>query len=561
MRGFLVASFILVFILVAPSALAQDIVNNTAVEMTFNVVDKATGEPVTAAGICVYYYNKALLGCRDGGENTFLLEPGDYFVSVTSEGYNSVELQGFSIRETTGLRIALEKSTTGAYTCRDYTNEDNCRVKECTSTDGTITKSVDCPETEPTCREYRDDHGCYVKQCYDSSGGTVSKEVKCDSSGTGTCKTFTNEDGCYVKECTGADGAVTRSVSCPSSTGTCEEYRNADGCTVRECYDSSGTKVSRSITCPGATTCKAYVNEDRCYVKECYDPSGNVATRAVDCPSSTGTCEEYRNEQGCYVKVCKAENGTSTRSVDCSGGFACPDLYGPVCGADGKTYTNECFARAANARIAHDGPCEGTSEPSCRQVTDDKGYVHYLCPTSVACPVITDDFFERCKQAGGEPVVKEDENSCRTPYCDFGGKVVPFPRITPWKDHPVCPTPEHVDESLRKCTNAGLAAVVVVEGSCKLARCIEPGTGEPVCRSITAEQKDRVVAECTNRGLKAADGIDKNGCRFLRCAEDEHISEIPEEAYVRCREQGGEMVVRKDGQGRIVYAKCVLPGN
>ncbi|MBI4020225.1 MAG: hypothetical protein HY367_02750, partial [Candidatus Aenigmarchaeota archaeon] len=42
---------------------------------------------------------------------------------------------------------------------------------------------------------------------------------------------------------------------------------------------------------------------------------------------------------------------------------------------------------------------------------------------------------------------------------------------------------------------------------------------------------------------------------------DEHIGEIPEEAYVRCREQGGEMVVRKDGQGRIVYAKCVLPGN
>lgn len=39
-------------------------------------------------------------------------------------------------------------------------------------------------------------------------------------------------------------------------------------------------------------------------------------------------------------------------------GIVCPEVWQPVCGKDGKTYSNECFAKAANVEIAHQGICK-----------------------------------------------------------------------------------------------------------------------------------------------------------------------------------------------------------
>ena len=146
------------------------------------------------------------------------------------------------------------------------------------------------------------------------------------------------------------------------------------------------------------------------------------------CGDGAGCCVPASNDPTCRTDADCADYvdpaRSSTLPIDyiCVNGLCqvkpscnCPEYYSPVCGSNGMTYDNDCFAKCDNTDIAYSGACKNAC-----QAYDSAGnclcggFAGYTCPSDQTCLYYSD-----CDPTtGGADCLGTCQCAIGMPYCD-----------------------------------------------------------------------------------------------------------------------------------------------
>ncbi len=454
---------------------------------------------------------------------------------------------------------------------RTYPSTGTCANGQCTYS----YTDTDCPAQTTTCPDG------FAASCKGTCSNGVCSTCTPDCSQHQTAINATQPTNkcvgvtCEFSKMTCPDGYVQACPNyCDSNTGSCSKcapdcsQHQATNATVQQC------PIIQPMACKEGEEIKKKFDDKGCVIRyECYTPGQEICLQVITpAMDGAGNCKEFGNsclppgwrrvdrcpspDEGkvyCGNGVCEIGEDYNNCQSDCQPQVKCPTST--QC-SDGTT--RRCYPVGTGCGCDPCGP-----PPGCREEKDATGFVRTICETKEApkpvCPTIPQEVRLKCADQGGMPTFNKDPAGCDVFDCRFQGQAKETP-VQVFRQYQ-CPTKEDWEATSRKCASLGMRTVTVVEGGCNFPRCVQEEHKEE-CGLVSGPERQRIEADCKSRGLGTVSQFDGNGCQRIECGQEfDCPRDLPKEAYMKCEQNGGEMIVKRDNRGCIAFTDCVIRGD